>query len=140
MNSSSQPLAPLAISRVHHIAIISSNYAVSKRFYTETLGFSIIAETYREARQSYKLDLKVPDGTQIELFSFPNPPPRPSRPEACGLRHLAFAVADLDKVVKDLQDRGVEVENVRVDEITNKRFTFFADPDGLPLELYEIQP
>lgn len=122
----------------HHIAIICSDYEVSKRFYTEVLGCQIIAETYREARQSYKLDLAVPGGGQIELFSFPSPPPRPSRPEACGLRHLAFATLDIDDAIMVLNSRGIVSEPVRVDEITRRRFTFFADPDGLPLELYEI--
>lgn len=122
----------------HHVAIICSNYEVSKRFYVEVLGCQIIAETYREARQSYKLDLAVPGGGQIELFSFPAPPPRPSLPEACGLRHLAFATLDIDATITVLHSRGVVSEPVRVDEITGRRFTFFADPDGLPLELYEI--
>lgn len=123
---------------LHHIAIICSDYAVSKRFYTEVLGCEIIAESYREARQSYKLDLAVPGGGQIELFSFPAPPHRPSRPEACGLRHLAFATSNLDAAITTLSAHGVATEPVRVDEITGRRFTFFADPDGLPLELYEI--
>jgi glyoxylase I family protein len=121
----------------HHVAVICSDYERSKRFYAEVLGLEVIAEVYREARRSYKLDLKLPDGTQIELFSFPDPPKRPSYPEACGLRHLAFAVADLDAAVTHLQKYGVAVESVRVDEYTGRRFTFFADPDGLPLELYE---
>ena len=122
---------------MHHVAVIVSDYRRSKRFYTEVLGLRIVAETFREARDSYKLDLALPDGTQIELFSFPGSPPRASYPEACGLRHLAFAVADLDEAVRFLEDQGVAVEPVRVDELTGKRFTFFADPDGLPLELYE---
>lgn len=98
----------------------------------------MLAENHRAARDSYKLDLALPDGSQLELFSFPAPPPRPSRPEACGLRHLAFAVADLDAWVARLEAQGVAVEAVRVDEYTGRRFTFFADPDGLPLELYEV--
>lgn len=122
----------------HHVAVICSNYERSRRFYVEVLGLEVVSEVYREARDSYKLDLKLPDGTQIELFSFPNPPMRPSYPEACGLRHLAFAVAELDAAVAHLQQYGVAVEPVRVDEYTGKRFTFFADPDGLPLELYEL--
>lgn len=122
---------------LHHVAIICSDYAVSKRFYTEILGFSILAETYRANRDSYKLDLEVSPGISIELFSFPNPPKRPSRPEACGLRHLALAVDNIDRAVNELQDKGIAVEPIRVDEFTEKRFTFFADPDGLPLELYE---
>lgn len=123
---------------IHHVAIISSDYARSKAFYVGVLGLKVVEETYREARDSYKLDLELPDGTQIELFSFPSPPPRPSYPEACGLRHLAFATDDLDEAVASLVKHGVEVEAVRVDELTGKRFTFFADPDGLPLELYEV--
>jgi glyoxylase I family protein len=122
---------------VHHVAIICSNYERSKKFYTEVLGFSIIEETFRAARNSYKLDLRVSDKVQIELFSFPTPPPRASKPEACGLRHLAFAVDDLDRAVFELNSQGVEVEDIRIDEITGKRFTFFQDPDNLPLEIYE---
>lgn len=122
---------------IHHVAIICSNYDRSKQFYTDLLGFPIIQETYRAARDSYKLDLQVSDTIQIELFSFPNPPQRPSTPEACGLRHLAFVVEDLDAVVADLTNKGIAVEPIRVDELTNKRFTFFKDPDDLPLELYE---
>lgn len=122
---------------IHHVAIICSDYERSKQFYTQTLGFPVINETYRAHRDSYKLDLKVSDGVAIELFSFPSPPARPSRPEACGLRHLAFAVADLDQMVEHLTQQGVAVEPIRVDELTDRRFTFFQDPDGLPLELYE---
>lgn len=121
----------------HHVAVICSDYERSKLFYAGVLGLEVVSEAYRAARDSYKLDLRLPDGTQVELFSFPDPPPRPSYPEACGLRHLAFAVADLDAAVTHLTARGVAVEPVRVDEHTGKRFTFFADPDGLPLELYE---
>lgn len=121
----------------HHVAVICSDYGRSKRFYTEVLGLAVVAEAYRAARDSYKLDLRLPDGAQVELFSFPDPPPRPSYPEACGLRHLAFAVADVDAAVAALASHGVAAEPVRVDEFTGKRFTFFADPDGLPLELYE---
>ena len=123
--------------RTHHVAIISSDYSKSKRFYTEILELEIVSEVHRAERNSYKLDLRLPDGTQIELFSFPNPPARPSYPEACGLRHLAFEVADIDEAVENLRGKGVVVEPVRIDEHTGKRFTFFADPDGLPLELYE---
>jgi glyoxylase I family protein len=122
---------------IHHVAIICSDYQASKRFYTELLGLSVLAETYREQRNSYKLDLLLPDGAQIELFSFPVAPPRPSYPEACGLRHVAFEVDDLGAAVAELQQRGVVVEPVRRDSLTDRRFTFFADPDGLPLELYE---
>ncbi|QTQ38438.1 SMU1112c/YaeR family gloxylase I-like metalloprotein [Aromatoleum petrolei] len=127
----------IALGSLHHVAIICGDYARSKRFYTEVLGLRVIAETWRAARDSWKLDLTLPDGTQLELFSFPAPPPRPTRPEARGLRHLAFAVADLDTAVRALENHGVAVEPIRLDELTGRRFTFFADPDGLPLELYE---
>jgi glyoxylase I family protein len=127
------------LQRIHHVALICGDYAVSKRFYTEVLGLRVINETYRESRQSFKLDLALPDGGQIELFSFPNRPPRPSYPEARGLRHLAFSVGDLDGAVAELNAKGVVTEPVRVDELTGQRFTFFADPDGLPLELYELR-
>ena len=123
--------------RIHHIAIICSDYAVSKHFYTEILGLNIKSEVYRQERNSYKLDLEVGDTYQIELFSFPESPKRLSRPEAAGLRHLAFEVDDLDAVIEQLTGKGVVTEPVRIDECTGKRFTFFADPDGLPLELYE---
>jgi glyoxylase I family protein len=129
----------LKIAGVHHVAIIRSDYETSRRFYSEILGLAIISESYRADRGSYKADLALPDGTQIELFSFPEPPPRASYPEACGLRHLAFAVHELDRAVAALESRGVPVEDVRIDELTRKRFTFFADPDGLPLELYEVR-
>lgn len=123
--------------KVHHIAIICRDYAVSKRFYTEVLGLTVIREVYRDARQSYKLDLALNGEYVIELFSFPDPPARPSRPEAAGLRHLAFEVADLDLVVANLQEKGVVSEPIRIDEFTGKRFTFIADPDDLPVEFYE---
>lgn len=122
---------------IHHAAIICSDYAVSKRFYTETLGLAVIAEHYRASRQSYKLDLALPDSGQIQLFSFPDAPQRPSRPEAQGLRHLAFVVDDVAACKTALEAKGVAVESIRVDEYTGRRFTFLADPDGLPLELYE---
>jgi glyoxylase I family protein len=122
---------------VHHVAVIASDYGRSKHFYTRVLGFQVVAEEHRAERGSHKLDLRLPDGSRIELFSFPDPPPRPTRPEACGLRHLAFAVADLGAAVEYLSGLGVAVEPVRVDRATGKRFTFFPDPDGLPLELYE---
>lgn len=122
---------------IHHVALIVSDYARSKHFYSEMLGLRIIAEHYREARQSWKLDLQLPDGSQLELFSFPDAPSRPSRPEAQGLRHLAFAVTDLELWVSYLQQQHVATEAIRVDEYTGKRFTFFQDPDGLPLELYQ---
>ncbi|MEO7033527.1 MAG: VOC family protein [Polyangiaceae bacterium] len=125
------------LSRIHHAALICSDYQRSKHFYTRILGLPVLAEAFRAERNSYKLDLALPDGSQLELFSFPNPPARPSYPEACGLRHLAFEVLDLDACVAELVAGGVAVEAVRVDEYTGQRFTFFADPDGLPLELYE---
>jgi len=128
----------IKLKSVHHIAIICSNYQESKRFYTEILGFSIHAEHYRAERKSYKLDLKLGDRYWLELFSFPNPPARPSRPESCGLRHLAFEVDDVDAAIKALNEKGVVTEPIRIDEYTGKRFTFFADPDDLPLELYEL--
>ena len=128
---------PLQITGLHHVAIIASDYARSKHFYSEVLGLRVVAEHYRAERDSWKLDLALPDGTQVELFSFPAPPPRVSRPEACGLRHLALRVADLDAVVAHLHAQEVATEPVRVDEYTGRRFTFFADPDDLPLELYE---
>ncbi|HJS36342.1 MAG TPA: VOC family protein [Pseudoxanthomonas sp.] len=127
----------MKIEGLHHVAIIASDYARSKRFYADVLGLRVVAEHYRAGRDSWKLDLALPDGTQVELFSFPSPPPRASRPEACGLRHLALRVADLDVAVAHLYKHGVECEPVRVDEYTGRRFTFFADPDDLPLELYE---
>jgi len=122
---------------IHHVAIICSDYEASKKFYTEILGLEIVAEHYRAERQSYKLDLKLDNDYVIELFSFTNPPRRTSRPEAAGLRHLAFAVSNLDEVIQLLNENGVATEPIRVDEYTGKRFTFFSDPDGLPLELYE---
>lgn len=122
--------------KIHHVAIICSDYEISKEFYVEKLGFEIIREIYREERQSYKLDLKIGE-SQIELFSFPNSPKRPSYPEACGLRHLAFEVNDIEEAVKELKGKNIQVEEVRIDEYTGKKFTFFNDPDGLPLELYE---
>ena len=122
---------------IHHVAIICSNYPTSKRFYTEILGLEAIRETYRATRQSYKLDLRLPDGTQIELFSFPEPPLRPTRPEARGLRHLAFLTENLDETVAQLRSHQIPVEPIRIDDLTGKRFTFFRDPDDLPLELYE---
>lgn len=124
--------------RIHHVAIICSDYNRSKDFYVNVLGLKIVNEAFREARNSYKLDLAVNDLYQIELFSFETPAERPSRPEACGLRHLAFAVDDLNDVIAQLNAKGVTTEAVRIDEFTGKRFTFFSDPDGLPLELYEL--
>ncbi|VXB71972.1 putative S-C lyase [Flavobacterium sp. 9R] len=125
------------LNKVHHIAIICSDYEKSKRFYVEVLGLEIIQEIYREERASYKLDLALDGNYIIELFSFPNPPSRPSRPEATGLRHLAFEVDDLDRIVAHLQKNQIEMEAIRTDEFTNKRFLFIADPDQLPIEFYE---
>lgn len=127
----------LKINKVHHIAIIASDYQKSKHFYTEILGLQIVREVYRETRDSYKLDLAIGENYVIELFSFPNPPARPSRPEACGLRHLAFEVEDVAAAKQNLEARGIEVEEIRIDEFTGKKFTFFADPDDLPIEFYE---
>lgn len=125
------------LNAIHHIAIICSNYEVSKKFYTEVLGLKIMNETYRKERQSYKLDLSLNGHYTIELFSFPNPPKRPSRPEATGLRHLAFEVDKLESVIQHLKKHRIEAEPIRTDEMTGKRFTFFADPDDQPIELYE---
>ncbi len=127
----------MTILGLHHLAIICSDYSRSKHFYTEILGLPIISEFYRSERQSYKLDLSLHDGTQIELFSFPDPPSRPSHPESCGLRHLAFRVQNIDQEISDLTVKGIDVEPLRVDPLTGRRFTFFADPDDLPVELYE---
>jgi glyoxylase I family protein len=129
------PAPPLQVRGVHHVAIIASDYARSRRFYTEVLGLRVVNEVFRTERQSHKLDLALPDGSQVELFSFPQPPPRPSYPEACGLRHLALRVADVEASVAALVAHGVAVEPVRVDPFTGAPFTFFADPDGLPIEL-----
>ena len=124
--------------KIHHIAIICSHYEVSKRFYTEILGLNIIREIYREERQSYKLDLAIGDDYVIELFSFPNPPKRPSRPESCGLRHLAFSVENVEEKRTELLQKGIDCEEIRLDEFTDKKFFFIADPDNLPLEFYEM--
>ncbi|MEO0946622.1 MAG: VOC family protein [Cyanobacteria bacterium J06641_5] len=123
--------------KFHHIAIICSDYKTSRNFYTDKLGFKVIAETYRENKDSWKLDLALPNGDAIELFSFPAPPSRPNQPEACGLRHLSFEVDDVAAIKSTLESQGINVEAIRIDEFTGKRFTFFKDPDGLPLEVYE---
>ncbi|WP_428666592.1 SMU1112c/YaeR family gloxylase I-like metalloprotein [Runella sp.] len=128
----------LSLQGVHHVAIICRDYARSKHFYTQILGLTVLAEVYREARDSYKLDLAVNGLYQIELFSFPNPPSRPSRPEALGLRHLAFSVVDVEQTHAYLRQNNVECEAIRVDEFTQKKFFFIADPDDLPIEFYEI--
>lgn len=123
--------------KIHHIAIICSNYEVSKKFYTEVLELNIIREVYREERQSYKLDLAIGEHYVIELFSFPNPPARLSRPESCGLRHLAFSVDNVEEKRNELISKGLNCEEIRVDEFTDKQFFFTTDPDNLPLEFYE---
>ena len=125
------------INKLHHIAIICSDYAVSKKFYTEILGFAIEQEIYREERNSYKLDLSLNGHYTIELFSFPDPPARPSFPEAAGLRHIAFEVENINDTLAELNKLGVSAEPMRTDEFTGKQFTFIADPDGLPIEFYE---
>lgn len=125
------------ISKVHHIAIICSDYEKSKNFYTHFLGLTIINETYRNERASYKLDLALNGDYIIELFSFPNPPERTSKPEACGLRHLAFQVPSIERIVEHCKNHDVLVEPIRMDEMTGKRFTFISDPDDLPIEFYE---
>lgn len=126
----------IKLEAIDHVAIIASDYETSKHFYTALLGLEIIQETYREDRDSYKLDLKI-GKSEIELFSFPNPPKRVDAPEAAGLRHLSFAVENVAETAEALNQRGIETEAIRIDETTGKRFTFFKDPDGLPLELYE---
>jgi glyoxylase I family protein len=127
----------LKLNRVHHIAIICADYQKSKHFYVEVLGLKIVQEIYRTERKSYKLDLEVGGQYQIELFSFPVPPTRPSRPEAAGLRHLAFEVDNIGEAIAHINSFDVITESIRIDEYTGKRFTFFADPDGLPIEFYE---
>lgn len=128
----------LQLNKIHHVAIICSDYEKSKQFYTEILGLKIIREVYREERQSYKLDLALNNNYCIELFSFPNPPARVSRPEACGLRHLAFAVTNLDDTITFLNTKKINSEPIRIDVFTNKRFTFICDPDELSIEFYEL--
>ncbi|MDD7795253.1 SMU1112c/YaeR family gloxylase I-like metalloprotein [Clostridium sp. 'White wine YQ'] len=127
----------LNLRKIHHVAIICSNYDISKNFYVNILGLNIIREVYREERNSYKLDLSIGE-SQLELFSFPNPPKRPSYPEACGLRHLSFEVCDIEASVKYLNSHNIEVEPIRIDEFTGKKFTFFSDPDNLPIEIYQF--
>lgn len=125
------------LKKIHHVAIIASDYKKSKDFYVNLLGLKIIREVYREERDSYKLDLEIGD-SQIELFSFKNPPKRPSYPEVCGLRHLAFEVENIEEQVRELKEKCIKVEEIRIDEFTGRKFTFFSDPDDLPIELYEI--
>ena len=126
----------MKLNSIHHVAIIASDYKVSKDFYTNILGFEIIRENYRKERNSYKLDLKIGDN-EIELFSMNECPKRLSHPEACGLRHLAFFVNNIEDVIFELNQKGILTEPIRIDEYTGKKFTFFNDPDGLPLELHE---
>lgn len=126
------------LATIHHIAIICSDYNTSKAFYTEALGLTIIKETYRSERQSYKLDLALNGNYILELFSFPNSPKRSSRPEAVGLRHIAFAVKNLEATINKLKTHHITAEPIRIDELTGKRFTFIFDPDNLPIELYEL--
>jgi glyoxylase I family protein len=128
----------MKIERLHHIAIICSDYERSKHFYTEILGFKIDNEVYRQERNSYKLDLSLNEQYLIELFSFPHPPQRPTRPEATGLRHIAFGVRDIERSVEYLISKNIAVEPIRIDEYTDRKFTFFNDPDNLPIEIYEV--
>ena len=123
--------------KIHHLAIICSDYQVSKKFYTEILGLQILREVYRSERDSYKLDLGIGDQYVIELFSFPNPPARPSRPESCGLRHLAFSVENIEEKRNEFTGKGLICEDIRIDEFTDRKFFFIQDPDDLPLEFYE---
>lgn len=125
--------------KIHHIALICSDYEKSKHFYTSILGLTIVQEVYRKERASFKLDLALNGNYCLELFSFPNPPKRVSRPEACGLRHLAFEVSDLEKIIEHLNSNEIHSEPIRIDEFTGKRFTFISDPDDLPIEFYEIK-
>ncbi|XJZ26992.1 VOC family protein [Bacillota bacterium Lsc_1132] len=127
----------MKLNRIHHIAIIASDYKKSKDFYVRILGLTPVREVYRAERDSYKLDLEVNGQYQIELFSFANPPKRPSYPEAAGLRHLAFEVDDIEEAAEYMAKQGIEVEPIRIDPFTEKKFTFFADPDGLPIEFYQ---
>ena len=127
----------MEFSKIHHIAIIGSDYEASKEFYVDKLGFAVIRENYREERKDWKIDLDVGNGIELELFIESNPPKRVTRPEACGLRHLAFYVENVEETVKKLLQKGIECEPIRVDEYTNKKMTFFFDPDGLPLEIHE---
>lgn len=128
----------MKIERLHHIAVICSDYKASKKFYTEILGFEVIKEVFREHRQSYKLDLSLNGVYLIELFSFPNSPERPSRPEAKGLRHICFEVSSIEKSIEFLNSHQVNTEPIRIDEFTGKKFTFFSDPNELPIEIYEL--
>ena len=125
------------LSSIHHIAIIVSDYAAAKDFYVNKLGIQVIRENYRPERRDWKLDLRLSDTVELEIFAEENPPKRVNRPEACGLRHLAFHVDDVEAVVGELAELGISCEPVRTDAYTGKKMTFFFDPDGLPLELHE---
>ena len=127
----------MRLSRIHHVAIIVSDYAVSRDFYVNKLGFPIVRENYRPERDDWKLDLRVNESTELEIFGVKNPPKRANRPEACGLRHLAFHVESVEETVAELEEKGIPCEPIRTDAFTGKKMTFFADPDGLPLELHE---
>lgn len=127
----------MRFSKIHHIAIIGSDYEASKEFYVDKLGFAVVRENYREERKDWKIDLEAGNGVELELFIEPNPPKRVTRPEACGLRHLAFYVENVEETVEKLLQIGIVCEPIRVDEYTNKKMTFFFDPDGLPLEIHE---
>lgn len=127
----------MTLSKIHHIAIIVSNYETAKDFYVNKLNFPIIRENYRPERNDWKLDLRVTEYTELEIFAEPDPPKRVNRPEACGLRHLAFCVESVEQTVKELAEVGIDCEPIRVDAYTGKIMTFFQDPDGLPLELHE---
>ena len=127
----------MKLNKIHHVAVICSDYELSKQFYTEVLGLKIVSEHYRKERDSWKADCRMGDAYVVELFSFPNPPARPSYPEAVGLRHLAFEVDNLAEAVGELDSKGVKHEPIHTDEYTGKQFVFFSDPDGLPIELYE---
>ncbi len=127
----------MQLSRIHHVAVIVSDYAVSRDFYVNKLGFPIVRENYRPERDDWKLDLRVNESTELEIFGVKNPPKRVNRPEACGLRHLAFHVDSVEEAVAELEEKGIPCEPIRTDAFTGKKMTFFADPDGLPLELHE---
>lgn len=127
----------MRLSAIHHVAIIVSNYEASREFYVDKLGFEVIRENYRPDKGDWKLDLRVNEQTELEIFAPQNPPERPSYPEACGLRHLAFRVTNIEEVVSELEERGIACEPIRTDDFTGRKMTFFADPDHLPLELHE---
>ena len=130
----------MKLAAIHHVAIIVSDYEKSKDFYVNKLGFAVVRENFRKERNDWKLDLRVGEGAdaiELEIFAEPNPPKRVNRPEACGLRHLAFCVDSVEQTVNEMAEVGIECEPIRVDDYTGKKMTFFHDPDGLPLELHE---